>query len=530
MERHDEQDPVVFDLVEGNRDAAPGSDGDASDGPPARRRLRLPRLSRRTWLVAASVVAAVVVAMVAADLVRDHRRAELMRTSPAGVASLDGPPEEIWTLPFDFPPQGGQDAFVDQQLVTMDGLLVLLPGSAQSYTVDASSGAAGPEPAGFEDVVAIDPGSGEIVWRVPLDERSQCGPSGYDGSASTDVLVCVHGPDDARDVLTIAPDGSTRSRAADLADGEQIFPGPDGMAVRVTRTGDETEDVVCRPTGVCTPSVLTDGRDVLVIAEDAATGAERWASTVAFTPVHTINCQRIDPGTGDAGPVVDTDHVTVRSGAETVVLDGCGISATLSLPGVRLDLAVRTDPSSSPWVNELEPGRYTLQGDATNSVVVDEFGQIVRTLDGFVRIPATSPDAPDDLWFVFSGSHGFEAMRKDGTVAWTDRLSQSVLLAARDVVVVNRSGRVAGLDRATGVRLWSWGSEEVSGLSSYRTLTDGEIVALEYRPRQRTGGGLLVALDLSTGEQLWDVPMTGMALAVDGHIVEMTTDGLTGLG
>jgi outer membrane protein assembly factor BamB len=529
MERHDKQDPVVFDLVEGNRDAAPGSDDDASDGPPARRRLRLPRLSRRTWLVAASVVAAVVITMVAADLVRDHQRAELMRTSPAGVASLDGPPEEIWTLPFDFPAPG-EGAFVDQQLVTMDGLLVLLPGRAQTYTVDASTGAAEPEPVGFEDVVAVDPGSGEIVWRVPVDERSQCGPSGYDGSASTDVLVCVHGPDDAREVLTIAPDGSTRSRAVDLADGEQIFPGPDGMVVRVTRTGDQTEHVECRPTGVCTPPVLTEGRDVLVIAEDAATGAERWVSIVEFTPVHVINCQEIAPGTGDAGPVVDADHVTVRSGAETVVVDGCGISATLSLPGVRLDLAVRTDPRSSPWVNELGPGRYTLQGDATNSVVVDEFGKIVRTLDGFVRIPATSPDAPDDLWFVFSGSHGFEAMRTDGTVAWTEPLSQSVLLAGRDVVVVNRGGRVAGLDRATGARLWTWGSEEVSGLSRYRTLTDGETVALEYRPRQGAGGGLLMALDLSTGEQLWDVPMTGMALAVDGYIVEMTTDGLTGLG
>lgn len=532
MERHDEHEPVVFDLVEGNGpDAAPGTVDDASAGSRARRRLRLPRLTRRTWLVAASVVAVVVVTVAVADVVRDRQRVELMRTSPAGVASLADPPEETWTVPFDFPAPLDQGTFVDQQLATMDGLLVLPPGSAQSYAVDASTGAAEPVPTGFEDLVAVDPGSGEVAWRVTLDESPVCGPTGYDGSTSTDVLVCVHGPADGREVLTIAPDGSTRSRTANLAEGEQVFPGPEGMAVRVARTGDAVEDVRCRPTGVCTPAVLTGGRDVRVVAEDAATGAERWVSTVAFTPVHVINCQ--GPGTplGEGGRVVDPDHVTVRTGAESVAVDGCGVSATFSMPGVRLDLAGSAEPASSWWVNELGDGRFALQGDSTNTVVVDERGRTLRTLDGWVRTDAASPDAPDDLWFVTRGAgHGLRALRADGSEAWGDRSSRGVLLAGRDVVVVDRAGRVAGLDRTTGETLWTWSSEETAGLARYRALTDGENVALEHLSMDGTGEGLLVALDLGTGEQLWSAPMTGAAIAVDGHIVEITPDGLTGLG
>jgi hypothetical protein len=531
MVRHDEPEPVIFDLVEGDGPTVAAA-GTTSAGPLARRRLRLPRLPRlrrRTWLIAASVVTAVVVAVTAADLVRDHQRAELMRTSPVGVASLDQPPEETWTVPFDFPAQEDQGAFVDQQLVTMGGLLVLPPGSART-SVDTSTGAVEPDPAGFEDLVAIHPGRGEIAWRVALDEGPVCGPAGYDGSMSVDALVCVHGPEDAREVLTIAPDGSTRSRTPDLADGEQVFPGPDGMSVRVVRVGVAAQDVECGPAGVCSPSVLTGGRDVRVVAEDAETGAERWTSTVGFTPVHVINCQ--DPGVrAEDRPVVDPDRVIVRTGAETVVVDGCGISATFSVPGARLDLAGSAEPSYSTWVTELGSGRYAVRGDDTNTAVVNEAGETLRTMDGWVWTGARSPDAPDDLWFVIRGpGRGFEAMREDGSVAWTDGSSQSLLLIGRDVVVVDRGGRVAGLDRITGERLWAWGSEETIGLARYRTLTDGEAVALEHLSTDGSEDGLLVALDLSTGEQLWDVPTTGVAVAVDGHLVEITPDGLTGLG
>ena len=543
MPRPDQQDPVVFELVEGE-----GPDGvaQAVGAPPAdapgRRLPRLPRLSRRTWLVTAAVVAVLVAGTTAVDLVRDHLRAELMRTSPVGVASLADPPERGWTLPFDVPTPAGDEAYVDQPLVTMDGLLVLPPGTAQSYTVDPFTGLAEAVPVGFDDVVAVDPGSGEVAWRVPLDEDPVCGPTALDASMSVDALVCVHGPEDAREVLTVAPDGATRSRPADLADGEQVSPGPDGLLVRVTRTGGgaAAEEVLCDDLGTCTPSVLEQGRDVRVVAEDAATGAERWATTVEFRPTETVNCQQQVADSGRT--TVDTYRVTMRTGAESVVVDGCGVTATLSTLGVRLDLAGEPGGTggagdegdevlapSSAWVTEMGGGLFAVEDGAMETLVVDDEGTVLRTLPGWVGVGTRAPDAPDDLWFASRSPYGFDAVRADGSVAWTDRKSQSILLVGRDVVVADRGGRVVGLARETGDQVWAWDGGDMTGMARSRTLTDGRTVAMEHLPQDGKIGGLLVALDLGTGEERWIAPVAGTAVAVDGELVEISKDGLTGL-
>lgn len=550
MPRPAKQESVVFDLVEEN-----GTDGDAYDdangaadraagvvggGPdvPARPRpwplAGLARMSRRTWVLTAAAVAIGVVTVAAVDLVRDHRRAELMRTSPVGVESLAHPPVETWAVRFDTSGEHGEGIPTDQQLVIMDGLLVVPPATAQSYRVDPASGLAEPVLPGFEEVVAIDPAEGSVAWRVPLGERPTCGPTGFDASTSTEVLVCVHGADDAREVVTIAPDGSTRTRSAELAEGEHVFPGPDGTAVRTVRTGDPAEEEGCDVSGTCSSGYLTPGRDVLVTAEDAGTGAERWTSVVEFDPMNSMSCQGT-PDSGDwptADSATDPDVVTVSAGAETVAVDGCGVSATLSASGVRLDLVGGAGLTAPAWVTEIGPGRFAVEAKWLGTTVVDETGRTLHTLDGSIRTDATSPDAPADLWFVkaTTAETGFEAVREDGSVAWSERYGRSALLAGRDVVVVNRGNRVVGLERATGAELWSWSGDGLTEMIPLRTLTDGETVALEYLPRDGSGEGLLVTLDLDTGKQLWHMPMTGPAIAVDGHIVEFTPEGVRGLG
>jgi hypothetical protein len=545
MPRPAKQESVVFDLVEEN-----GPDGDAYDdangaavadvaggGPdvPAEPRPRLlGRLSRRTWVLTAAAVTVVVVTVTAVDLVRDHRRAELMRTSPVGVESLADPPAETWAVRFDTPVQQGQDMSMNQQVVIMDGLLVVPPTNAQSYWVDPVPGPGEPVLPGFKEVVAIDTASGVVAWRVPLGERPTCGPTGYDASTSTEVLVCVQGADDAREVLTIAPDGSTRTRSLELAEGEYVFPGPDGTAVRTLRAGDPAGAVECDASGTCSSGFMTAGRDLIVTAEDAGTGAERWTSTVEFDPMNSMNCN----GTSESGDwptadsAVDPDAVTVSAGAGTVVVDGCGVSATLSASGVRLDLVGDAALTAPAWVTEIGRGRFAVQGEGLGTTVVDETGKTLHTLDGWIRSEATSPDAPADLWFVqtTTESSGFEAVRADGSVAWSERYGQSVLLVGRDVVVVNRGNRVVGLERVTGAELWSWSSVELTEMIRFRTLTDGETVALEYLSRDGSSDGLLVTLDLDTGKQLWHMPMTGPALAVGGHLVEFTPEGVRGLG
>ncbi|WP_275002199.1 PQQ-binding-like beta-propeller repeat protein [Promicromonospora iranensis] len=539
MPRPDKQEPVVFDLVEEHGpDAAAGTDEgpDAAAEPLARPPLlvRLSRVPRRTWLLTAAAVTVVAVAVAAVDLVRDDRREELMRTSSVGVASLADPPAEIWRVPFDTLPEQGQDMPLDQQVVTMGPLLVVPPAKAQSQWVAPAPDRGEPVLPGFEDVVAIDPERGEVAWRVPLGDHPTCGPTGYDASTSTEALVCVHGADDVREVLTIAPDGSTRARSADLAQGEQVFPGPDGLAVRTSRTGEPAGAVACEPSVGCSPEFVTTGRDLLVVAEDARTGTARWRAVVDFDPMNSMNCQ----ATVESGErltvesAVDTDVVAVRAGAGTVVVDGCGVSATLSVSGTRLDLAVAADGSSPAWVTELDPGRFALQGEGPGTTVVDEAGETLQTLNGWVRVDATSPDAPDDLWFVTTRTDGsgFEAQREDGSVAWSERYGWSVLLAGRDVVVVDRGNTVVGLERSTGAELWTWSRDGLAGLARYRTLTDGEALALAHLSRDGVGEGRFVTLDLDTGEQLWDMPTTGPVVAVGGHLVEFTREGVRGLG
>ena len=538
MPRPDEQKSVVFDLVEGQGPDPAAGDArvhvdEAADDVPGRGpgRWSRPRgLSRRTWVVAAAVVTAALLTVTAVDLVRDHRRAELMRTSSIGLTSLAEPPTETWTVPFDVLAGQGDVSF-DQEVVTMGGLLVVPPSSAQHFWVDASTGGTEPRPTGFEDVVAIEPGSGEVAWRVPLGERPGCGPTGFDASASTDTLVCVHGPDDAREVLVIAPDGTARTRSADLATGEQLFAGPGGTVVRTVRTGEPVGTVECDSSGECPPEAVAAGRDLLVTAEDAGTGVERWASTVEFDQDFAHGCQATYPSdTGsDTGPAIDPDAVTARAAVELVYVDGCGVSATFSLPGARLDLA--GDGTTPRWVDELGSGRYAVDRSGMTTLVVDAAGEVVRTLDGSLRTDPSAPDAPDDIVFVTrpSGS-GFEAVREDGSVAWTERSARDALLVGRDVVVVDRGNRLVGLDRTTGSELWTAGAEDMATMARLRTLTDGETVAAQYVPNDGAEGGMLVALDLATGERLWDVPMAGRALAVDGHLVEITREGLRGLG
>lgn len=545
MPRPAKQESVVFDLVEAN-----GSDGDAYDdangaavvadgGPevPAEPRPRLlvglSRLPRRTWLLIAAAVAIGVVTVAAVDLVRDHRRAELMRTSPVGVESLADPPAETWAVRFDTPVEQGEGTSMDPQMVIMDGLLVVPPTDAQSYWVDPVPGPGEPVLPGFEEVVAIDPAEGGVAWRVPLGERPTCGPTGYDASTSTEVLVCVHGADDAREVLAIAPDGSTRTRPAELAEGEHVFPGPDGMVVRTNRAGDPAGAVECEASGTCSSGFMTAGRDLIVTAEDAGTGAERWTGIVEFDPMNSMNC-RGTPDSSDwpTADSADPDLVTVSAGAETVVVDGCGVSATFSAYGIRLDLVGDASLTAPAWVTEIGPGRFAVEAEWLGTTVVDETGKTLHTLDGSIRTDATSPDAPADLWFVktTTAQSGFEAVREDGSVAWSERYGQSVLLAGRDVVVVNRGNRVVGLERITGAELWSWGGDDLTEMMRSRALTDGETVALEYLSRDGSSDGLLVTLDLDTGKQLWHMPLSGPAIAVGGHLVEFTPEGVRGLG
>jgi outer membrane protein assembly factor BamB len=303
------------------------------------------------------------------------------------------------------------------------------------------------------------------------------------------------------------------------------------MVVRTVRTGEPIGYLACDESRNCPPRILEQGRSVRVTAEDAGTGAERWTSTLEFDPTLSDNCQTW-PANADPSdvPVTDPDLTMVNVGAESVSVEGCGVSATLSVGGVRLD---PTDDAviGQVWVTELGSGRFAVEGDPGETVVVDAEGEILRTVQGRMSSSPTAPDAPDDLWFVTRRSGvGFAAVREDGSEAWMALEESRVALAARDVVIVNRGNRLVGLDRATGAKMWEWADDDPRGLANFRTLTDGETVAAQLLPQDGEGEGVLVAVDLGTGEELWEVPLVGSVVAVDGHLVEFTSDGVRGLG
>lgn len=530
MPRPDQEEPVVFDLVEDGADGAQddGSDGPGADEAGAGRALRLPRLprlSRRGWLRVGAAVLAVAVTLTAVDLLREQRRAELMAGSPVGVVSLSSPPEETWSLPYD---RSGASVApgLDQQVVVMDGLLVLPPATVYD-AVAQDGGGPGEGPPGFDGVVAVDPASGEIAWRVPVGEEATCAPAGYDATLTTDVLTCVHGPAGEREIVAIGADGAARTRPADEGENETVFPGPDGSVVRARRTGPPPRKVVCEETGVCTPREVSDGRDVRVVLEDATTGTERWRADVAFTPVDAIACA--EHGDGPEA-TVDADRVSVTTSARSVVLEGCGVYATFALGGARIDQVDALGDVWS-WVQELGPGRFAVGSASGRGVVVDEEGDVVTELDGSVKPAPASPDAPGVLWFVDDpAGNGFDAVRADGTVVWSERYGTRVLLTTRDAVVVERGPEIVGLDPASGAELWTWRDDEPQHRSPFRAVTDGETVAVAFWPQELPGTGELVALDVRAGTERWRTGLDGTVVAVGGRLVEVSDGGLHGLG
>src|SRR5690606_4769624 len=283
MPRPEQEEPVVFDLVEDGADGAQdaGSYGPGADEAGAGRALRLPRLpglSRRGWLRVGAAVLAVAVTLTAVDLLREQRRAELMAGSPVGVVSLSSPPEETWSLPYD---RSGASVApgLDQQVVVMDGLLVLPPATVYD-AVAQHGGGPGEGPPGFDGVAAVDPASGEIASPA----------AAYEATLTADLSTWRHGPAGERESAAIGAAGAARTRPADEGENETVCPGPDGSVVRARRTGPPPRKAVCEATGVCTPRAVSDGRDVRVVLEDATTGTERWRADVAFTPVDAIAC------------------------------------------------------------------------------------------------------------------------------------------------------------------------------------------------------------------------------------------------
>ncbi|MFI2361636.1 PQQ-binding-like beta-propeller repeat protein [Promicromonospora sp. NPDC019610] len=569
MARHaDDDDAVVFDLVddEGHRATSPappsaegGSEGErpgeapdesaAGGGPapggprpagdPARTAVR-----RRRTLVGVVVVAAVLGTGLVVDGVRDAARAAQIRSVRGGVVDVSAPLDEVWAWTGAV---GSRRAFVQGE-----GNQVAALGPYLAFETG-------------DGLLALRAATGEEGWTVPLGDDPDCGPTGYLGwsEVATDVLVCLQGSGAEREAFTVGPDGvPSEPRTLDAGD-EQRYgyarPGPEGTVLRARRIGPEPADgsgAQCPDEGECSGTVAA-GRDLLLRAEDALTGAERWSVVIPFRAMAAEGCR--------AGPHLPWDRADdiVRSGEHLdpegfgariepglVQVWGCGFRAGVTADGALLMMEGVPGFAS---VAGLDTGGYVAQTIAQrydgrmDSALYSPDGEAVRKVAGTLNRPQTTDD-PGAATLLSTEPPGgrLRSYAADGTERWDvavrDGTAQFLAQVDRTVVTTTWAGGVRGLDLDSGAARWTWRTQgslyDWSYESSYvsQAFTDGQSLLMLLESGSGDQG--LVSLDVASGELVWDgtsshlltqKPDT-MLLAVDGNLLEVSQTGVRRLG
>lgn len=559
----DEGSALVFDLVEhdgpdpGAPSAAPGPDGAyrvaASGAPPASRAsddaqrepdappARGAGAGWRAVLLGAAVLAIVFGTGIASDGVRDAARIERMRDFGGGVEDVSTPLTQKWV----------RDGAVGVGQA-WDGSEAIVLGDVLAF----QSG---------RDLVALDPGTGEEAWVVPLGDDPQCGPTGvspYEGTSarSVMVLVCLHGAAADREVAAVRPDGALSARRAlDASDTRRhgsARPGPDGTVLRATRIGPESQvdlgDARCEDTGECTGSVLA-GRDVELRAEDAVTGDELWTVTVPFEGAEAWECMDVSwedqSGSLTFDGEIYPDAFGARVTVDLVQLHGCGVAAAVTPDGVLLSPELRQGTGhveslglgGYAWLDYSGPGRTVVYGDD---------GAVVADLAGYVHGPRIADGtARDMLLGTDETGQRLRAYDADGVTRWDveGQASEEFFLAqVGRTAVVAAGADVRALDVDTGAERWRWdGAAEGDGV--LQTFTDGRAVLL-LLTQAESGDSRMVSLDATSGELLWresgeavtvrqdvatgriDQQPAPTLVAVDGHLLEVSHTGVRELG
>ncbi|MEU4360832.1 PQQ-binding-like beta-propeller repeat protein [Promicromonospora sp. NPDC023987] len=549
----DQGGAFVFDLVDDDTadlDAplarsgtAAGSDPDGAEidtGEPA----PSAELGRRARALApvAAVLAIVLGTGFAIDGLRDDRRMERMRDVPGGVVDVSSPLEETWAW----------EGAVGSPLVTAQGR-----GNDVALLGDLLAFQSGRE------LVALDPATGDEAWVIPLGSFPDCGPTGAAGwdEVTTPTLVCLTGSPEAREAMVIGPDGVIAGgRPLDAADERRYGharPGPDGLVLRAKRVGPEpaegSGDAECTESWECTGTVES-GRDLEVRAEDAVTGEERWTATVPFRPTPAEQCNNWSGISWDSADsamdldeMIDTDSFGAQFTGGLVQLHGCGVTAGLTSGGEVLGL--ETEPGAGGVISLRAGGyiEYEYDDDGVRTTLYASDGGVVDEVDGYVSEPGALDSPEPGALLAFGGEESrLRAYGTDGTMLWDaaalDGAQVFIAQVGGSAIVGSWSGAVYGLDLANGEERWTWGDpdpndEGPGDLFVTRGFTDGRSVLLVTHGGAGASG--LVALDALSGELLWERPgstdldeagfMNGM-VAVDGNLLEITPQGVRGLG
>jgi outer membrane protein assembly factor BamB len=493
------------------------------------------------------------------DGVRDGARMDRMRDVHGGVVDVSAPLVETWEWEGAVGSPSALEEGLGTEVAVLGDVLVFESG-ADVVAVDAASGAETVESG--TNLVALDAATGAEAWVVPLGADADCGPMdsvGGWGDVRTTALVCLAGSGADRAATVVGPDGVVSSaRVLDPADTRRFGaarPGPDGTVLRGERVGraapSDLGDAQCTDMGECSGTVEA-GQGLALRAEDAVTGEERWRVTIPFRPTRADQCAnwygRSWDGGGtevDLSDMLDPSTFGARISSGLVQLYGCGIEAAVTADGVLLGTGI--EPGTG-GVERLRSGGYTgyTFDEEVRTVLYDAAGDAVGEIDGYAAQPvAVDGTGPDTLVGIGGPEARARAYELDGTLRWeTEGWTDNQMILAQvagTVVVLSSTGTVRGLDLMTGEKRWTWegSGRDESALYVLQAFTDGQFVLL--LTENGYGGSGLVSLDAVSGEVAWeqhgdentvemDASFGGTMLSVDGNLLEVTPNGVRGLG
>ena len=354
-------------------------------------------------------------------------------------------------------------------------------------------------------LTAVETASGRQVWHRAVAGES-CTPLG--GGAGPDLpaislVVCLPraamGTPAVPDVSVL--DAATGSIVRTLpAEGAVAAELVDGLVLLTTATADA----------------------VGVRTWDPATGDDAWAFTGAL---HGPQALRTAPGW------------THEVGDGSVTFEHRGQRTTFDVVTGRRQATATTGPADLETL-DLPGGRearwgFDRLGRPKDVVIVDRESGARFAAPGVPWLAAVRDGSAQDVVVVrrTADKHLLGLDARSGRVRWdlanVPWLDASVQVGGV-VVAVSPSSAVA-VDVRTGLRLWDHGSAR--GAATWDVLTDGRLVLVPTD--DDTGGVVLTARRLQTGEEAWDVPLPGEVVSLDevdgGTVLVLTDAGLVAL-
>lgn len=534
--------PMPADAVEGQGTGPGGLEDEAraGGGPPAGAPAGGLRAGLRLLAPVAAVLAIVLGTGYALDGVRDAARIDRVRGVYGGVVDVSSPLTELWAWEGDVGSGEIDGEGGIAQVAVLGDLLAFVS---------------------EDELLALDPSSGDRAWAVPLGEQPECGPVGYPGLETTETatVVCVQGPDAAREVIVVGPEGSPSAPraldAGDLARYGAARPGPGGTVVRARRAGPESTadlgDAACPPSGECTGTVQA-GRSVDLRAEDAVTGTELWTVSAPFVPTPAGECSvppnRTWAGSGDPASSTDgvlgTEAFGAQIAAGRVDLYGCGLNASVTRDGALLR---GVGEPGDGQVASLTSGGHVASayGSETSGTLYSADGEVLAKVPGR-PFEANVVDGSGTLLGSVENGSRLRAYEPDGAPLWAQsygaRFVWFAAEAGETAVLMDDDGTVHGLDVTTGDERWAWTPAEridatpLWDVFRHRAFTDGRQVLLYLQDDE--AGARLVSLDVASGDLVWTEAMAdvldgwpdALLVSVDGRLLAVTPGGVRGLG